>query len=119
MGTPPLSEAEIKRRLPAWVAMSDTFLDTELSEGSYRRIASVIVASGISRDEAVTIYREDVVPAFAINLLSTAGEWTGWPDDYVRERVLKARRSRVSSALLNRFFRDYTAGQWARICEHF
>ncbi|MEO1220470.1 MAG: hypothetical protein AAFY42_03850 [Pseudomonadota bacterium] len=113
-----LSDAEISRRLPLWIALSDTLLDTELSEGRYRQIAHVIAKSGFSPDEALMIFREDVVPAFAINLLSTAGEWTGWPDDYVRERVLEARKSRVSRALLTRIFRRYFEHEWLRICEH-
>lgn len=118
MAVQALSNAEIERRLPVWIALSDTFLDTELSEGRYRHIAHVIIECRFSPDDALAIYHEDVVPAFAINLLSTAGEWTGWPDDYVQDRVIEARKSRVSRALLNRIFRGYVTGQWARISEH-
>jgi len=100
MGVPALSDAEVERRWPLWIALSETFLDIELNDGRYRHIAEAITDSGFSEDEAFVIYREDVAPAFAINLLSVAGEWTGWSEEYIRERVLEARTSWMKRALV-------------------
>ena len=101
-----LSECEIEQRFPLWVALSDTFLDTELTDDAYRRIAEAISASTFDEVEALAIYREDVAPAFAINLLATAGEWAGWDDQYIRERVLEARTS-LGSRLLAKLLKPH------------
>lgn len=110
-----LSEDEIELRWPLWVALSDTFLDTELTDDAYRRIAETISASAFHKDEARAIYREDVAPAFAINLLATAGEWSGWDEQYVRERVLEARNSLGSRLLVKLLFRGHIRDEWGRI----
>jgi len=87
-------------------------------EEAYRRIAGVIVEAGFDREEALAIYQEDVTPAFAINLLSSTGEWSGWPEEYVRERVIEARRSRVRGALLRFAFRRHVDEEWSQVSRY-
>ncbi len=111
----PLDESEVARRLPVWTAMSRVFLDTELSQRDYAAIAAAIHEAGFSSDEARAILLEDVAPAFAVNLRSIAGEWAGWPDDYVRERVLAKRGSIVATALNRLFDQSLLAEEWAKI----
>ncbi len=115
MASAQLSQAEIARRLPVWTALSDVFLDTELDPQEYSHIADVIRQSGYTAGEAEAIFRDEVAPAFSVNLWSVAGEWQGWPEDYVRERVLARRSStlaKISSRLLHRRFLNE---QWALI----
>ncbi len=111
------SEAEVARRLPLWYAMACLFLDTEPTDGDYRAIAGAIVEAGFSADEAQAIFLEEVAPAFAPNLLVVAGEWAGWPDDLVRERVLKSCGSPFARAAARVLGGDYLAAQWARIAD--
>ncbi len=115
MASAQLSQAEIARRLPVWTALSGIFLDTGLDPENYSRIADVISQSGYAAGEAEAIFRDEVAPAFSVNLWSVAGEWQGWPEDYVRDRVLARRGStlaKLSSRLLHRRFLN---DQWALI----
>jgi hypothetical protein len=45
------SAAEVERRLPLWVAFSDLFLDTELTESDYKFIAKRVLESGYSPEK--------------------------------------------------------------------
>jgi hypothetical protein len=113
-----LSEEEIARRLPVWCALSDAFLDTELDAHTYRHMAEVIRTQGFTAAEAEAIFREEVAPAFAYNLWSVAGEWAGWPEATVRERVL-AGESGPLAALVNRIaLGRYLDEEWARIAAY-
>lgn len=85
----PLTETEIARRLPVWVAMSDLFLDTYPFDWTIRHITRVIDEAGFTAPEARAIFRDEVGPAFAGNLLVVAGEWAMFGEDIVREEVLK------------------------------
>ena len=114
MKSPLLSEEQIERRLPVWIALSDTFLDTELTDDAYRSIARTIEESGFSPEEAFEIYRREVAPAFAVNLLSVAGEWAG-RDEYVQERVFETLGSWRARAVVWTFFRGHIREEWARI----
>ena len=111
------SEAEIARRLPVWCAMACLFLDTEPTDGDYRAAAAAIGEAGFGAQEAQAIFLEEVAPAFAPNLLAIAGEWAGWSDDLVRERVLATCGSRFARAAAWMLGRDYLAAQWAHIAE--
>ncbi len=115
MAVAQLSEPEIARRLPVWCALSDAFLDTELTPRSYRHMAEVICAQGFSPAEAEAIFRDEVAPAFGYNLWSVAGVWEGWPEATVRERVL-AGGSGPLAALVNRMaLGRIIREEWARI----
>jgi len=103
------------RRLPVWTALADTFLDTQLEPADYSRIAAVIREAGYDTREAEAIYREDVVPAFAGNLLSVTGEWSGWSQPFVRVRVLARRRSRIGRAAYRLLLGQHIAAEWARV----
>jgi hypothetical protein len=113
-----LSDTEIARRLPVWCALSDAFLDTELDAHAYRHMANVICAQGFTAAEAEAIFRTEVGPAFAGNLWSVAGEWAGWPEATVRERVL-ANRNGGFAAFVNRItLGRHLDEEWAHIAAH-
>jgi hypothetical protein len=113
-----LSEEEIARRLPIWTAMSALFLDTEPGTLAYDGIAREISAAGYSLAVAQKIFMNDVAPAFIGNLLSVAGEWQGWPEDFVRERVLAKRGKRLEKAVSRLFHGKLLADEWAKIAAH-
>ncbi len=115
MAPAPLCENEVARRLPVWAALSQVFLDTELTHTDYVAIAAAIRQSGFSRTEVSAIFRDEVAPAFAANLRSVAGEWAGWSDDFVRERVLAKRGSIVAKALDRLFYSAFMAEEWGKI----
>jgi hypothetical protein len=115
MGGPTLSEFDTARRLPIWTAMSEVFLDTETTDDTYRYIAAEIRRSVLTASEAHAIMRDDVAPAFIFNLFGIAGEWTGWQEDFVRERVLVKRDAIGSRLLVRLFFNGYVRDEWARI----
>ena len=78
----------LARRLPVWKALSELFLDTELDQSSYRYIASQIKASGFTTLEVEDMLWQEVFPALADNLRIVAGEWAGFSDDWLQERIL-------------------------------
>lgn len=111
----PLSDEDVARRLPVWTALSGLFLDQELQPGDYRQIAAVIDRSGYSPAEAEAMLRNEVAPAFAVNLWSVAGEWQGWPEDYVRERVLEKRGSTFARFATRLFNKDHLVSEWGKV----
>lgn len=122
-----LTQTEIARRSPVWWALSDIFLDTELQPYDHRHIAKVIRRAGYSIAEAEAILRNEVAPVFLVNLLSVAGEWTSWPEDFVRERILERLQKREHAGLLartvsrlrdpirNRFAARFVSKDWGEV----
>jgi hypothetical protein len=86
---------DLPNRTPVWVAMSDLYLDTELTDAALAHIAKVCAASPYSERELEHIMFSEVWPAFIPNLLSVAGEWAGWREDVVQRKVLERYRSRI------------------------
>ena len=70
-----------------WNALSEFFLDTELQESDYRRIASALAASPYTVGEIEEILRCEVYPACHQNLLCIAGEWRGFDGEWLVEHV--------------------------------
>lgn len=93
--------------------MSDLYLDT-WSDLFAPAIARAIVAGRFTLAEGEAMLRWEVRPAFYINLLLVAGEWTGWDEAIVRSRVLRARSSRWPRLLLGRD-RLFPREEWARV----
>lgn len=86
---------DLENRTPVWVAMSDFFLDTELTESIISHIARICASSPYSMEELERIMFMEVWPAFVANLRSVAGEWAGWSEEFVQERVLECIKPRI------------------------
>lgn len=69
---------DIESRIPVWMAMSELFLDTELTESDWIRIADTLAASGYSIRELEGILQDEVAAVCEANLRSGAGEWSGF-----------------------------------------
>ncbi|MPY65822.1 hypothetical protein F8S09_03800 [Deinococcus sp. SDU3-2] len=93
-----LSGAELRRRRPLWVALSELWLDQELSPADLRRVARVAAACGYDDAEVEAIFWGEVAPVVAGNLLAPVGVWSGFDEDWLCERAARsaAYRSRPS-----------------------
>lgn len=96
-----LTEDEVAARLPVWEALSELFLDNDIA-ASVPSIAQRIAVTDFTLAEVETMLRWDVRPAFYGNLLSVAGQWSGWRSEDVRERVLATRGRRRHRLVLGR-----------------
>jgi hypothetical protein len=96
--------------------LSDLFLDTELSEDDYRKIAAVLHSSGYSLEELRGILFDEVGPAFAFNMMDIAGEWYSWDANEVREIMCRSlERSTVGKWAKRKWFGRYVADMWSKL----
>lgn len=84
-------------RFPVWEVLSEFFLDTELQEQDYDRIATTLAATDYSTAEIKEILDYEVSPACKWNLYSIAGEWAGFHPDWIMETIAprKDKRPRI------------------------
>ena len=106
---------EIERRRPVWEALSAFFLDTEIDDAWRAEIVSTARASGYSVEELDSILWRELCPVLHVNLLSVAGEWSGFDMTYVEQQILARPAGRVrrwwSYAARGHFARD----EWQRV----
>ena len=69
-----------------WSAISDLFLDTE-TRWYLARTAWVCVQSGQSWEQIDHIYQHQVAPIVGPNLFDIAGDWAGFPDDWLFAQI--------------------------------
>lgn len=94
-------------RRGVWVALADQFLDTE-TRHLVPCAALRCVEAGLAV-EARDIWRHEVFPVVGHNLFDIAGEWAGWPEEWLVEQIAarRERRGRVA---------DMVRRGCARIC---
>lgn len=107
-------------RYRAWLALSELYLDTELTDRDVGYLVERLRATGFTLAELVRIDEREVAPVLAGNLVSVAGVWSGF-----RERELIANieqrledvgpLGRVIDVLLRPYRRWLTATQWQRL----
>jgi hypothetical protein len=68
-------------REQAWIALSELFRDTEITERDIHDIATTLCTLGFDVAAAEKILKTEVAPVFGWNLLAVAGNWTGWRDE--------------------------------------
>src|SRR5688500_807381 len=86
--------AEDARRIEAWVAMAEHFLDTETRQ-EIPMTAPRCVQAGLSTEQARLVWQYEVSPAVAFNVWDIAGEWAGWDRDWLVDRIIRLRRRRL------------------------
>lgn len=80
--------AETGARLrAARAALSELFLDTELGERDFARIAQVLAGTGLGSDELERVFTEELEPVLADNLNVPAGEWQGFDIDWLEAQI--------------------------------
>ena len=115
---------ELEKRLPVWQAIADLFLDVEV-ESLYNPIAHTLANSPYDLRTLNYIYVYEVAPVYHVNLLSVAGEWTGFSQENVKTNIVKylykKRRSpfaKVTSFLLRYVYTFTTKNDWKIITEN-
>lgn len=88
-------EQDLANRRPVWEALSELFLDTEMSPEALAGIAHTLANSPYSADELRQILFDEVHPACSANLLSVAGVWSGFDADRLQARILARSRARL------------------------
>lgn len=83
-------------RESVWLALSELWLDTELSESGRAAIARTLAISGFPVDELEAIYRLEVAPVVWTNTWVTAGVWEGFDPDWLFEACRRNQRRRHS-----------------------
>jgi hypothetical protein len=91
---PILDEQWIQRRRPLWTALSQLWLDTELSAADLERIARTMADSGLTIEELRQVYLVEVAPVVSPNLHSVAGEWAGFDEAWLCDQIIRNLRDR-------------------------
>ena len=111
-----ISPEEIERRVPAWSALSELFLDTELLDADYARLRAALAECGYSSAELRAILYDEVAPVLGFNLFSVAGEWMGWSEADLRRLLLpQVQRPRRGGWIVRIVLRRYLAREWAKV----
>lgn len=106
-----------------WIALGALYLDTEID---HQAIARELLKSQFSIEEIEKILFDEVHPVLYPNLLSVAGEWTGWNDAWLTESIQseissrqkkdwRSKLSRLSSWLPKRWVRSLLQEDWNQI----
>lgn len=115
---------ELDKRLLVWKAIADLFLDVEV-ESLHNPIAHVLANSPYDLRTLNYIYTYEVAPVYHVNLLSVAGEWSGFSQEDVKTNIVKylykKRRSpfaKLTSFLLRYIYTFTTKNDWKIIMEN-
>lgn len=113
-------EINIEERQPIWIALSDLYVDTELQDYNFKNIASIIKKSNYSFEEVKQIDKKEIFPVLFYNLLSVAGNWTGFKEEWlVNEINNKIQRRNLFSSTFNRFtylcFKGMNKERWKKL----
>ena len=73
-----LNNSFSKQRHSVWVALSDLYLDTELTQNNFKYIAKKIKESPYNLDKIKQINQYEVFPTLYPNLQSNYGIWDGF-----------------------------------------
>lgn len=97
---PPDACHDLARRRPVWSVLSELYLDTELSETDHARISAVLIESRYSVDELEEILYRELHPTLHSNLLSMTGEWAGFDEGWLEEKILDRGPRRKAFAIV-------------------
>ncbi len=103
--------ANADARIPVWTALSDLYLDTDVAL-SHDCIARTLAASPYSLDELRDMLMYDVHPALYPNLMSVAGEWAGFDQAWLAERIRIVRRQPRWRRRITHWFVRGIGAQW-------
>ena len=83
----PNRTVQIEERKPVWFALSELFLDTELDSTAIESIAQRLASSPFTATKIEEILRFEVTPALKANLMVVAGEWDGFDENWLCDRM--------------------------------
>jgi hypothetical protein len=102
----------------ARIAISELFVDKELSDDDLLRLRDELRQSGLSLAELDEIYYDELAPLLARNLRSPAGVWAGFDARWLQQQVERRRRRRPFAPLarLRRYLDTRsTVREWSRL----
>ena len=104
----------LRTRLPVWRALSEFFLDTELGEADYQRIAAALGNSPYTEQQLGEILRYEVYPPCRWNLMIATGEWLAFSDEWLLANVARRcdKRPRFPWPI---WFADAFMPHWRRV----
>ena len=114
-------DSDLAIRRPVWRALSEFYLDTELMDADFERIAAVFNQSGLDRDTIKEVDLYEVFPLLQLNLLSVAGVWDGFDEEWLFlhcERLYRKRNEwfhRLKTQFWNKLFYRMRADYWKHI----
>ena len=116
-------EINIEERKPIWIALSNFYLDTELQDLDFKHIALKIKESPYSLEEVKKINKKEVFPVLYINLLSVAGVWSGFQEEWLVDEITKKNQKRTRfrhnlDRLNYFFFKGMNKGYWKKLEKH-
>jgi hypothetical protein len=79
----------IEERKPIWIALSKFYLDIELQDYDFKCIATKIKESPYTLEEVKEIDKHEIFPILHWNLLSVAGVWDGFHEEWLLEKILE------------------------------
>ncbi|GAL87393.1 hypothetical protein MYP_4623 [Sporocytophaga myxococcoides] len=89
-----IDHQDIEIRTPVWIALSEFYLDTELTNEDFDRIAAIFQNSGLTLKELKEIDLFEVFTFLQPNLLSIAGAWSGFEEEWLLAHCEKRYRRR-------------------------
>ena len=92
------------------------FLDTELQPDDHHWMATQIRKSGLPLEEVGEILIERVARVCAPNLTLVAGEWVGFPDGWVSEKLNDPEYMKIMDGYDDRsLFETHVREDWNRV----
>jgi hypothetical protein len=85
-----LTEDQLQKRKAIRIALSDLYLDTELTNGQLLHIARIFKESGFTLETIKEINYREVGPLLLNNVRSVAGEWAGFNANELHDMLEKA-----------------------------
>jgi hypothetical protein len=102
---------DIDARIPVWSALSELYLDTDVTL-SYDDVVRALAASPYPLESLHEMLMYDVHPALYPNLLSVAGEWAGFDEAWLIERIALVRRHPRWRRRISHWFARDIGVQW-------
>jgi hypothetical protein len=74
---------DIENRKQIWIALSEFYLDTQLTHEDFDRISTIFQSSGLHINDIKEIDLLEVFPLLQTNLVSATGSWAGFDEDWL------------------------------------
>lgn len=104
---------EIKK--PLWIALSDLFLDTELSENDLICLAKKIKESLLPIEDVKEILMEEVLPVCIPNMKIVAGEWEAFNEDWLVDSIQNLTRPNALQRMMHKKDFRFIKDDWNKI----
>ena len=100
---------EIENRKPIWIALSQFYLDSELTSDDFDRIAIIFQKSGLHIQDLKQSDLMEVFPLLQRNLLSISGVWADFDEVWLLSECAKRyqRRENIFYRLNCRFWNQF------------